>query len=305
VTDEDADFERQVAARRAVRPNRPRPAPSAAGTDEDMKLGGRPDALVRVVTGLGVAAVALVCLSLGRGATMILATVVIGLCTLELYQALHTRGFRPAALIGLVASVAIVPLAYDRGEFAFPFVFSMVVVFSLLWYVFGVVHTRPTASWAVTVAGFAYTGGLGAFAGLLLAYADGVGLILGVAIPVITYDVVGYFVGSQFGKSRLAPDLSPNKTVEGLIGGMTGAIVVSVLVVKQITPWNDLGDAFALGLTVAIMAPLGDLAESMIKRDLNIKDFGTLLPGHGGVLDRFDALLVCLPAVYFLFRALA
>jgi phosphatidate cytidylyltransferase len=85
---------------------------------------------------------------------------------------------------------------------------------------------------------------------------------------------------------------------------MTGAIIVSVLIVKQIHPWGDLGDALALGVTVAIMAPLGDLAESMLKRDLGIKDFGTILPGHGGVLDRFDALLFCLPAVYFLARAL-
>jgi len=170
--------------------------------------------------------------------------------------------------------------------------------------VFEVVHTRPMVNVSVTIGGFMYTGGLGAFAGLLLTSANGVGLVLGVAIPVIAYDVVGYFVGSQFGKSRLAPAISPNKTVEGLIGGMTGAIIVAVLIVKQIHPWGDLGHALALGLTVAVMAPLGDLAESMLKRDLGIKDFGTILPGHGGVLDRFDALLFCLPAVYFLARAL-
>ncbi len=85
---------------------------------------------------------------------------------------------------------------------------------------------------------------------------------------------------------------------------MAGAIIVSVLVVKQITPWGSLGHAFLLGVTVAVMAPLGDLAESMLKRDLGIKDFGAILPGHGGVLDRFDAILFCLPAVYFLARAL-
>ena len=309
--DDDVAFDREVAARRVrtvpdpARTTRPgiRPRPKR-DDDEGAPGGDRPDMLVRVVTGLGMAALALLCLNAGTDATMVLATAIVVVCTFELYTALHTRGFRPAALIGLLGAITIVPLAYDRAEFAFPFVFSIVTVFTLLWFVFEVVHTRPMGNVAVTIGGFMYTAGLGAFAGLLLTSANGVGLVLGVAIPVIVYDVFGYFVGSQFGKSRLVPAISPNKTVEGLIGGMTGSIIVAVLIVKQIHPWGDLGHALALGVTVAVMAPLGDLAESMLKRDLGIKDFGAILPGHGGVLDRFDALLFCLPAVYFLARAL-
>ena len=121
---------------------------------------------------------------------------------------------------------------------------------------------------------------------------------------VVGYDIVGYVIGSQFGKTRLVPAISPNKTIEGLIGGMTGSIIAAVLIVRLIHPWGNLGDALALGITIAFMAPLGDLCESMLKRDLGIKDFGTLLPGHGGILDRFDAILFCLPAVYYLARAL-
>ena len=178
---------------------------------------------------------------------MVLATAIVVVCTFELYTALHTRGFRPAALIGLLGAITIVPLAYDRAEFAFPFVFALVTIFTLLWFVFEVVHTRPMVNVAVTIGGFMYTAGLGAFAGLLLTSANGVGLVLGVALPVIAYDVFGYFIGSQFGKSRLAPAISPNKTVEGLIGGMTGSIIVAVLIVKQIHPWGGLGHALALG----------------------------------------------------------
>ncbi len=305
--DDDSAFDQAVAARRVrPRPSRPRPAhPEPPKSGDDFDLGGdRNETMVRVVTGVGIAALALVCLSAGRAATVVLATAIVGVCTFELYQALHQRGFRPAAIIGLLGAITIVPLAYNRGEFAFPFVFAMVTVFTLLWFVFEVVHTRPMVNVAVTIGGFAYIGGLGAFAGLLLLSDNGVGLILGVAIPVIAYDVCGFFVGSQFGKSRLAPHISPNKTVEGLIGGMAGSIIAAVVIVKLIHPWGGLGHAFALGLTVAVMAPLGDLAESMLKRDLGIKDFGALLPGHGGVLDRFDAILFCLPAVYFLTRAL-
>jgi phosphatidate cytidylyltransferase len=80
-----------------------------------------------------------------------------------------------------------------------------------------------------------------------------------------------------------------------------GAIVGVIL---SLHPWNSLGHGLLLGVVVAIFAPLGDLVESMLKRDLGLKDFGTLLPGHGGVLDRFDAMLFCLPAVYYLVVAL-
>lgn len=310
--DDDEAFERAVAARRVRSTPSPRPRPSAAARtprtagDEDLlDLGPeRPDVMIRVVTGVGMAVLALVCLSAGRAASMVLATVIVGLCTFEMFQALHTRGFRPATLIALLGAVTIVPLAYHRGEFAFPFTMALVMIFTLLWFVFEVVHTRPVVNVAATIGGFMYTGGLGAFAGLLLTSENGVGLIFGVAIPVIAYDVFGFFFGSQFGKTRLAPAISPNKTVEGLVFGAAGAIIASVLIVKQIHPWGHLGDAFALGVTIAVMAPLGDLAESMLKRDLGIKDFGAILPGHGGVLDRFDAILFCLPAVYFLARAL-
>jgi phosphatidate cytidylyltransferase len=99
----------------------------------------------------------------------------------------------------------------------------------------------------------------------------------------------------------MAPRLSPNKTWEGLFGGMAASVILGGIVGSMLTPWDGkLSHGLALGVIVAIMAPIGDLCESMIKRDLGVKDLGTLLPGHGGVLDRFDAMLFCLPAVYFL-----
>ena len=251
--DDDLVFDRAVAARRVgtTPSNRARStAGASSGGDADpMGLGSnsRSDMAVRVVTGLGVAGLAIVCLAAGRDVAMVLSTAVIAICTFELFQALHQRGFRPATVIAILGSLTIVPLAYDRGEFAFPFTIALVMVFTLLWFVFEVVHTRPMVNVAVTVGGFVYTGALGAFAGLLLTSENGVGLIYGVALPVMAYDIFGYLVGSWVGKSRLAPEISPNKTVEGLIGGMTGAIIVSVLIVKQIHPWGDFWEAFAGG----------------------------------------------------------
>jgi len=136
-------------------------------------------------------------------------------------------------------------------------------------------------------------------------FPDGVGMIIGLVLCAVSYDVAGYFVGSRMGHRPLMPDVSPNKTVEGLLGGMAAAVLMGAIIgVITIQPWDSLGHGLLLGIVVAIFAPLGDLVESMLKRDLGLKDFGTLLPGHGGVLDRFDAMLFCLPAVYYLVVAL-
>ena len=100
----------------------------------------------------------------------------------------------------------------------------------------------------------------------------------------------------------MAPNISPNKTWEGFAGGAV-ACVLSAIVVAQIHPWTA-GSAIALAVLVAVVAPLGDLAESMVKRDIGVKDMGSILPGHGGVLDRFDAMLFVLPGVYYLVELL-
>jgi phosphatidate cytidylyltransferase len=262
------------------------------------------DLLTRVIVGVVLAIAALICLNFGRGSTAVLATVVVGVAAFEFYEALRKRGFHPATILGLLAAVTTPLAAYKVGESAFPLMLALLTVFSLLWYLFDVVEARVVVSAAVTVFGYAYIGVLGGFAGLLLVSPNGVGLILGVVLCAVAYDIFGYLVGSWLGKTPLMEKVSPNKTLEGLLGGMTASIVVAAVVVNRITPWTDLGHALSLGVVVAIVAPLGDLCESLLKRDLKIKDFGTLLPGHGGVLDRFDAILFCLPAVYYLARYL-
>jgi len=258
------------------------------------------DLLTRVIVGVVLAVAALICLNFGRASTAVLVTVIVGVAAFEFYEALRRRGFHPATILGLLAAVTTPLAAYKVGVSAFPLMFALLTVFSLLWYLFDVVEARAVVSVAVTVFGYAYIGVLGGFAGLLLVTPNGVGLILGVVLCAVAYDVFGYLVGSWLGKTPLMEKVSPNKTLEGLLGGMTASIVVAAVIVNNITPWTDLGHALSLGVVVAIMAPLGDLCESLLKRDLKIKDFGTVLPGHGGVLDRFDAILFCLPAAYYL-----
>jgi phosphatidate cytidylyltransferase len=323
--DEDEEFAAQVAARRAparkTRTKSPRPgrtraaaaaaAPSPFPSIEDEGASSRvsptrDDLPARVVTGAILAAVALLAFVIGRAGTAVLITVIVAAAAFELFEGFRRAGFQPATLLGLLGSLSLVGIAYNHGERAFPLVSAVVVGFTLFWYLAKVVHARPMVNAAVTIFGFAYVGILGGFAGLLLVFPDGVGMIIGLVLCAVSYDVAGYFVGSRMGHRPLMPDVSPNKTVEGLLGGMAASVLMGAIVglILGLHPWNSLGHGLLLGIVVAIFAPLGDLVESMLKRDLGLKDFGTLLPGHGGVLDRFDAMLFCLPAVYYLVVAL-
>jgi phosphatidate cytidylyltransferase len=263
------------------------------------------DMVTRLITAGVLVAIGIVAFLVGRAATATLVTVIVAIAAFEFYEGVRRAGFQPATVIGLLGSAALVGIAYNYGERAFPLVGAVVLGFTLFWYLAKVVHARPMVNAAVTMLGFTYVGVLGGFAGLLLVYPDGVGMIIGLVLCAVAYDAVGFLVGSRIGRRPLAPDVSPNKTYEGLFAGMGAAILVGAIVggVFDLTPWNSLGDGLLLGIVVAIFAPLGDLCESMLKRDLGLKDLGTLLPGHGGVLDRFDAMLFCLPAVYYLVLA--
>jgi phosphatidate cytidylyltransferase len=312
--DDDELFAAEVAARRApTRRTRARAGAAAGagaygaseGTDRPSRATAGDDFTTRLITGVVLAAVGLLAFAVGRAATAVLVTVIVAVAAFELYEGFRRAGFQPATLIGLLGSAALVGIAYNYGERAFPLVSAVVLAFTLFWYLAKVVHARPMVNSAVTMLGYSYVGVLGGFAGLLLVYPDGVGMIIGLVICAVGYDVVGYLVGSRIGRRALAPEVSPNKTVEGLLAGMAASVILGAIVgaVLSLHPWNSLGDGLLLGIVVAIFAPLGDLCESMLKRDLGLKDLGTLLPGHGGVLDRFDAMLFCLPAVYYLVLA--
>jgi phosphatidate cytidylyltransferase len=121
-----------------------------------------------------------------------------------------------------------------------------------------------------------------------------------VVIGVIANDIGGLFVGASVGKTPLREWVSPNKTIEGAIGGAIATFVALVVVGSQNGTWNSMGEWIALTIVIAVMAPIGDLVESMFKRNLDVKDFGSLIAGHGGVLDRFDGFLFVLPAAYYL-----
>jgi phosphatidate cytidylyltransferase len=173
---------------------------------------------------------------------------------------------------------------------------------------------------AITTLGVTWIALLGAFAALILKVSTvglsnatgGVTLDVGtdtlflLTLGVVANDIGALFVGSAAGRHPLRAWVSPNKSVEGLIGGSLATIVVlgAIGVAGKSDTWNTLGDCLWLAVIICITAPLGDLTESMFKRNLDVKDFGTLVKGHGGILDRFDGFLFALPATYYLLQVL-
>jgi len=234
--------------------------------------------------------------------------VALGAAAMEWFHNLRQVGYSPATLLG-IAACAVAPIAtYWRGPEAMPMVIFFSLVIGSLWYLLGVGSERPVPNLGVTMLGICYIGILGSYGALMLTAPNGIGMLLAAVIVTVAYDVGAFFVGTAVGRSPLS-EASPNKTKEGLVGGglLAIAAAVGVVGIGGITPFGDvpggvMPEALALGLVAAVMAPLGDLFESLMKRDLGVKDMGSILPGHGGILDRFDALLFVLPSTYYLVR---
>jgi phosphatidate cytidylyltransferase len=195
---------------------------------------------------------------------------------------------------------------------------AMVVVFAFIAGAITLVGSNDDQSAAVTslgtlMLGVVYIGLLGSYAGLILRMSTlssvlpniGTDTLFLLVFAVAANDVGAYFVGSALGRTPLRASVSPNKTIEGVIGGTIATFCVVVIIGLQSKTWDSLTEWILLAAVVSIVAPLGDLLESVLKRSLGVKDFGTVLKGHGGVLDRFDGVLLALPTVYFLAVTLA
>lgn len=252
--------------------------------------------------GLALAGVVLAAMYFGPYTTMLVIVVLALLAVLELYNAMRMAGLRPATLLGIVGTVAAPAAAYYRGDAAFPLIVALAVVFGTLWYLVGADTERPVLNLSLTMMGIFWVGGLAAFGALMVRQDLGIELLLATIIITVVSDTMAYIGGRAYG-SRPFHHASPNKTWEGTITGFIGSVFAGFAI--GITEFGTLWDgrlvpAIVLGAVVGCLAPMGDLAESVVKRDLGVKDMGTLLPGHGGVLDRLDGLLFALPGAFYL-----
>lgn len=299
-------------------PRGPRPegtrGPRPEGAPGRRPAGGTKgrDMPTAVAAGLVIAAVFLAALLWKPVAVLAIVVLVAGLGAVELFDRLADKGYQPATVVGIVACLAAPLGAYWVGDGGLPLVVAFAFLASAITFVgAGGLESAPLTNLAVTILGVTWIGLLGSYAALIVDISNipalehvGTDTLFILAIGVVANDVGALFIGSAAGKTPLRPWISPNKSVEGLIGGTVATLVAVWLVSLQSDTWNDLPEVLLLGIVIAVLAPLGDLTESMFKRDLHVKDFGTLVRGHGGVLDRFDGFLFVLPGVYYLLLTL-
>jgi phosphatidate cytidylyltransferase len=224
--------------------------------------------------------------------------VVIGLW--ELTSRLAERKQIRAPLVPLAAGgAATVVAGYAAGAEGTWIAMALTVLAVLVWRMAQSPHDYLRDVSAGVFAVF-YVPFLASFVALMLAADDGPWRVLVFLMLTVVSDTGAYAVGWRFGTHKLAPRVSPGKTREGLAGAIAFAMAAGALCTQYLIEGGTWWEGLLLGLAVAVSATLGDLGESMIKRDLGIKDMGTLLPGHGGIMDRLDSLLPTAPVVWLL-----
>ena len=233
-----------------------------------------------------------------RPALLILATVVFVIGAGEFYTALTRTGRHPIALFGFAGIVAATVGAYFSGAIAITAAYVLVLTVLLLFYAVVPGRRDPMGNLALTITVMVWVG-LGSYAMLIAVSENWRPLVVGTVILVAAMDIAQYFVGRAIGRHPLAPWVSPKKTIEGLVGGVIVALGLGALL-HFVEPF-ELTSGLTLGAAVAVLAPLGDLAMSAAKRSLDLKDMGSILPGHGGFLDRIDGLLFVIPAAWAIF----
>ncbi len=257
----------------------------------------------------GIVMVAILIVTVGLGGPVLL--VVLGLVSLigmsELYNVVQVRDKAPG-LVGYAAAIVYyVFLALGRSEWYLP-LFIFFLVFTMAVYVF----TYPTyqSEQIMTVFfGLFYAAVMLSFIYQTRMLTDGMVMVWLIFLSSWGCDTCAYCVGMLIGKHKMAPILSPKKSVEGGVGGVLGAALLGCLFALAMNQWGGANVSPLLCTLIcgvgALISMIGDLAASAIKRNHDIKDYGTLIPGHGGILDRFDSVIFTAPVIYYLATFLA
>ncbi len=219
------------------------------------------------------------------------------LATWEFYQIVRQAGYRPFPVVGLVLAASLFLDAYAPQLELWRWALAAAVMVLMVWQILQADAQGFLTGWALTLAGAFYIGGLFGHLILLRNLPQGLGWLLLTFAGTWSCDSGAYFAGVNLGKHGFFTRISPHKTWEGAIGGFAAGIVATVVAghLLGLALWQGL----ALGVVLVLGVTFGDLAESLIKRQVDVKDSGAVIPGHGGMLDRIDSLIFAGVIVYY------
>jgi len=223
------------------------------------------------------------------------------LAVYEFYKIVGGARVSPLIWFGLVWTLLFIISPHCPYSPTLPLLLTSAVVLSLIWLLVRPQKEGAFLGWAWTMAGIVYIGWLLSHLVALRGLEDGRNWVFLALLATFGSDTAAYFTGRALGKHKLAPNISPGKTWEGTIAGFLGAIIIGLLftIPSPLSLPLGYGSAIILGLLISVFGQLGDLVESLLKRNMGVKDSGKLLPGHGGALDRIDSVVFAGVVVYY------
>ena len=252
----------------------------------------------RILSALALMPLALALLYLGGWWFTALVALFGALAAYEGFAMLRHAGHHPFTWLGIsMVLLLILHAAWRPYDEDLPLLLTALVLITLTRALFHA-SPHPATDWALTLALTLYLGLLMRYGPLLRNHPAGLQWVLAALLTTWLTDTAAYLIGLRFGHHRLAPRLSPKKSWEGAIGGWLVGVIGGASFLPWLLPGLTVIQGAALAAAVCTVAPLGDLAESMLKRQCGVKDSGHLIPGHGGALDRVDSLLFVFPTVY-------
>lgn len=214
----------------------------------------------------------------------------------EFYKAFETTGVKPCRMIGWASALSLYAIIIFDCDDRYQYLWFFLVVLASLLYLFDTDNKRPIDS-MVTILGTFYIIYFSSHIVMIDKSAKSA-MVWTVVLCAFGTDIFAYFAGYLFGRHKLCPKISPRKTIEGAIGGILGSLILCTFFGYLIFG-ESIIHFIVIGVLGSIMAQLGDLTASIFKRKMGIKDYGNLIPGHGGILDRFDSVLFTAPFVYY------
>ncbi|MEU0478159.1 phosphatidate cytidylyltransferase [Streptosporangium sp. NPDC006013] len=258
---------------------------------------------VAVAVGLALAVAVIGSLYYVKELFLVVVIAAVGVGVTELVRSFEARDIRIPLIPVLVGMAAMLTGAYWGGPAWLVGVFAMTVLVLMIWRMF-LGTENYVRDITATILVVVYPSLLAGFVALLLAHpTKGADLVVVFIATTVASDIGGYFAGISLGRHKMSPTISPKKTWEGFAGSALACMAVGGWLVAWLLK-DDIWKGVLIGAVVVVFATLGDLVESVIKRDLGVKDMSSVLPGHGGMMDRLDSLVVALIPVWVLFALL-